>query len=235
MRHRTNETPRQASCIAIFALIVGCSGCSQQPILDEAQFFPPPTSPLNAVDDQKASSQDWQSVGIGGGGAFFYPAASPHNSKLLFVSSDMGGFYRSENNGHSWQMLDWRNIPQSRTPIFHPTDPKTIYACAYHGDTLRVSRDAGITWSVVGGENSAWKSDVLLTLAFNQARPETLLLSGEQGIYQSDDEGKTWAKLPDSPQAAFSIYINPTPIAGQLVCFAATSDTIYRSDDNCKT
>ena len=67
-------------------------------------------------------------VGVGGGGAMYEPASSPHNPKLMFVSCDMGGFYRSEDGGASWTMLDFRNIHGSTQcrPAFHPTKPNVI-------------------------------------------------------------------------------------------------------------
>ena len=113
-----------------------------------------------AVGASAASAQDrpgsvflqkspWVNVGIGGGGAFFHPSGSPHDPKLVFVSSDMGGFYRSEDAGRTWRMLDWRNIVHSRSPVFHPTDPKVIFAVAWGGDTLKVSRDRGLVWELV--------------------------------------------------------------------------------------
>src|SRR5439155_13923050 len=49
-------------------------------------------------------------VGPGGGGALFWPAVSPHDPKLMFVSCDMNGFYRSEDGGASWTMVDGRQM-----------------------------------------------------------------------------------------------------------------------------
>ena len=37
-----------------------------------------------------AGDTPWVNVGIGGGGAFFFPAGSPHDPNLVFVSLDMG-------------------------------------------------------------------------------------------------------------------------------------------------
>lgn len=37
----------------------------------------------------KADSNAWGYMGIGGGGAMFYPAVSPHNPDLVFVSCDL--------------------------------------------------------------------------------------------------------------------------------------------------
>ncbi|MBK9400144.1 MAG: hypothetical protein IPN36_04580 [Bacteroidetes bacterium] len=47
-------------------------------------------------------AQTWTSQGIGGGGAFYSPVISPHAAQELWVSSDMSGFYKSNNFGIDW-------------------------------------------------------------------------------------------------------------------------------------
>ena len=177
----------------------------------------------------------WQPVGIGGGGAFFHPAASPHDPKLLFVSSDMGGFYRSDNGGQSWQMLPWTSIPHSRTPIFHPQDQKTIYACAYYGNKLRVSRDAGLTWQIVLEDSAPWKDDVLLTLSIHPSAPISMLLAGEKGLYMSVDAGQSWGLLKGSPPNVFSLHFDQTSSLTSQQWFAASEAGVFRGSDGVLT
>src|SRR5690348_6973012 len=58
-------------------------------------------------------------VGPGGGGSMFWPAISPHDPNLMFVSCDMNGFYRSEDGGRTWTMLDGRRMRASYSPNSH--------------------------------------------------------------------------------------------------------------------
>lgn len=87
----------------------------------------------------------WESVGLGGGGSMYSPAASPHDPNLIFMSCDMGGFYRTEDGGKTWRMVPWW-VNQGSTvcrPVFHPTDANVVFAS---GKGLMVSRDRGVTW-----------------------------------------------------------------------------------------
>ena len=93
-------------------------------------------------------------AGLGGGGALYRPAVSPHDPDLIFVQCDMGGLYRSTDRGASWRLVDGRDMTASLTPrdptncpvVFHPVDPDIVYAAAdYRG--LRHSPDRGDTWS----------------------------------------------------------------------------------------
>src|SRR5713226_7752086 len=92
-------------------------------------------------------------VGPGGGGAMFWPAISPHDPKLMFVSCDMNGFYRSEDGGHTWSMLDGRQMHGTYRPnshvMFPPGDPNTVFAYGYAAGAgeLRISHNRGKTWA----------------------------------------------------------------------------------------
>src|SRR5687767_207149 len=52
-------------------------------------------------------------VGLGGGGAMYSAAISPHDPSLMFICCDMGGLYRSHvpgNLGAEWRLVDTRQI-----------------------------------------------------------------------------------------------------------------------------
>lgn len=172
------------------------------------------------------NADTWQVLGMGGGGCFLGPAASPHDPNLIFTSSDMGGVYRSEDGAKSWRMLDWRQIQTVRAPVFHPTDPNVIYACANDGRALRVSRDRGKNWSVVEG---SWKG--VRTLAIDRGNPNLLLLSCEKELYRSEDGAKTWAAVPNAPGRLIGIHFDQTTPADKRVCLAGNKDDVFRSSD----
>ena len=183
------------------------------------------------AQDREAQFKRWTNVGIGGGGAMFYPAGSPHDPNLVFVSSDMGELYRSEDAGKTWRLLDWRNIPHSHSPAFHPTDPKVIYACALAGGVLRVSRDRGLNWECVGGDSPAWKGDELSSIAFDRGNPKLMLLCGKNALYRSTDEGATWAAVKGAPGGLLGVHVDQTSPADKRVCVGAGESGVYRSED----
>ena len=192
---------------------------------------------LNRVNGaEKVPGPVWQSIGIGGGGAFFHAAGSPHDPDLVFVSSDMGGFYRSEDGGRSWRMLDWRMIMHSRPPVFDPKDPNRIYAISWGGEALRVSLDRGLTWERIDAGEAPWRSDALITLAVDRGWPAHMILSGEKGLYvTSEGPGTGWAAAPGAPGGVIGICIDQTSPLDKRRCFAANKGGVYRSDDGGHT
>jgi len=53
-----------------------------------------------AVSSPDGSTSAWR------GRALFSPAVSPHDPNLMFVSTDMSGFFRSEDAGRNWTLLE---------------------------------------------------------------------------------------------------------------------------------
>lgn len=190
--------------------------------------------PLNQPNPLAVQQQNWSSVGLGGGGGFFYPAASPHDPNLIFVSSDMGGMYRSADGGQTWRMLDWRlGNNQSGSLVFHPTDPNRIYALPFQQNSgrLEMSVDAGLTWQVVGGSNPPWISDKLIAMAIDEGNPNLMLVSGQNGLYRSTNGGTTWAKVNGAPTGLLGLYVDQTSPVASRVVLAANANAPYCSDN----
>jgi len=97
------------------------------------------TKPLNTNGRNDA----WGYAGPGGGGATFYPAVSPHNSSIAFLSCDMTGSFITKNGGASWRMFNLRGV--THYYVFDPLDSNVVYANA---GGLFKSKDGGTTWNL---------------------------------------------------------------------------------------
>jgi photosystem II stability/assembly factor-like uncharacterized protein len=169
-------------------------------------------------------------IGIGGGGGLFAPAASPHDPNLMFVSCDMGGFYRSEDAGRTWLMLDKRQLRGSTAmcPVFDPRDANVVYA--WGCGELRVSRDKGLTWRGLTNQ-PPWSAAGLTCLTLDRDDPKLMLAGGPEGLYVSQDGGVTWAAAAGVAGPVTGLYIAP----GGPVCFAAGTQGVFRSADRGAT
>ncbi|HTQ37593.1 MAG TPA: hypothetical protein VMJ32_01110, partial [Pirellulales bacterium] len=105
-----------------------------------------------------ASSYTWQNINIGAGGfvdSIFY---DPHNQNVIYARSDVGGLYKTVNDGTTWtQLLNWvgNGSGGSNGVLSFAIDPENsnnLYADVglYSGSNGYVlySTNAGATWGV---------------------------------------------------------------------------------------
>src|SRR5690348_7246395 len=70
----------------------------------------------------------WRILGPGGGGAFYSPAISPTNDKIILASTDMTGCYISKDGGVTWRAFYLRTRCTSFS--FDAKNPDVFYALA---------------------------------------------------------------------------------------------------------
>lgn len=158
---------------------------------------------------------------------------------IAYLGTSGGTIYKSLNGGSSWDQL-FPGIGRKQyvvdTLIQHPDDPDRIYAGAWDlhsvGGGLFVSRDGGLTWTVIHLSDS----DVAVrSLAICKSKPDFMLAGTHTGAFFTGDGGDNWHKIgPDSGEfdKIESVAIDPNNPA---ILFVGTWRLGYRSDDSGKT
>ncbi|MBN1808882.1 MAG: hypothetical protein JW909_07410 [Planctomycetes bacterium] len=185
---------------------------------ETARPLPADTTPREPVP--------WESIGLGGGGAMYAPVSSPKDRELMFVSCDMGGFYRSTDGGRSWRMVDFRQTHGSTAckPAFHPGHASVIYF------KNLVSRDAGVTWEPVSPD-APFSPDSVVEIALDHRSGDLILVGTTDGLYVSSDAGKSWRKSEGVSGTVVGLYVDPLSFEGGSRVFCATGSGVFRSDD----
>lgn len=182
----------------------------------------------------------WRSIGIGGGGGLFYPAISPHNSRLLFISCDMGGIYRSSDGGLSWRMINGRQARKALgPPVFDPRNADIIYLPIRGG--IERSRDAGVTWEHIAGQFNPSAPDMPTALAVDPTDPAVLWAAfdtylGHKGccLVRSLDGGATWTRHPgwqETDRPIRKIIFDRFVSGSAKRIFLWSAGSLLRSDD----
>jgi photosystem II stability/assembly factor-like uncharacterized protein len=183
----------------------------------------------------------WESVGIGGGGGIFNPSISPHDHRLIFVSCDMGGLYRSTDGGASWQMADGQAVRKILAPVcFHPTLPDVVYAATRGG--VKVTHDRGTTWHHLVGNVDTSDPDCPTAIAVDPGRPgviwvhfDTYLGTPGHFLIRSTDGGRSWNLISGwlhRDRKITKIIFNPLSPLNARQVFVLAGGELYRSDDD---
>jgi photosystem II stability/assembly factor-like uncharacterized protein len=204
----------------------------------------PPRDP-NFLAPQRLDA--WQIIGPGGGGTFYHPSISPHDPNLVFVSTDMGSCYVSENGGRTWRAFSLR---ANCKYAFDPKLPNRVYAMAI---ALWRSDDRGHTWSMVYPESDStfgYSDDeaelwihspsterygggyYVLGVDALQVDPDdsnTLYAIVEGELQVSRNAGKTWKSLTMDEQGRDQrrqLWVDPTSPRGNRTVYVRHGNTI---------
>lgn len=159
-------------------------------------------------------------------------AVSPSNPDVLAViiipTSGIGqqlGIAFSHDGGTTWQI----RIPPGLSPSAYPFTVKAgsggqgqFYAFYNYAGWFE-TRDLGAHWyPITSGSLSNMQTPSLLT---DPVDPNHLLLGGEQGLYESRDDGNHWSHIPNVRGAVNSLAASSSR---PRIIFCATDQVFYR-------
>ena len=130
----------------------------------------------------------------------------PSDPTTLYLAAG-NGLFRAAKKGAEWTQLTGSDVTELRDLAIDPRDPKTIYFAYSHG--LRVTHDRGETWQeLAAGLHRRYTEAVRV----DRTQPQRLIVGGEEGIFRSEDGGKSWTlagasgfqilRIEQSPQDA---------------------------------
>ncbi len=188
------------------------------------------------VDSAAVSSYTWQNAAIGAGGfvdGIFY---SPNQPNVIYARTDIGGLYKTTNDGASWQqLLDFVGSSTGTSGngtqmqeigvlsfAIDPENPNNLYAMAgeYSGTNGAVfySTNGGQTWGqtnlsfYVGGNSNGRATGERIAL---EPYDRNLYINGNNanGPWESTNSGHSFTQVTTFPSAGNSginfVYFNP--------------------------
>lgn len=144
-----------------------------------------------------AQISNWESRGIGGGGALYYPRVNPHNTDELYIACDMGDLFHSLDQGLSWKIVDFRNLKTGRMAnIQFTSNPDVLYTRDFNFDAYIwfpvKSTDGGISWNPL--PNDPTGGETYYVYADNKST-ERLIVTSYRNVHFSNDGGDSWTQL----------------------------------------
>jgi photosystem II stability/assembly factor-like uncharacterized protein len=114
---------------------------------------------------------------------------APSAPRTLYAAAQNGSFFRSRDDGATWQRRRGVEGNYFTDLVVDPHDAGTVYARGGDYGYFR-TRDGGLTWS-----RTAPEIEPIYTLAVDKNHPGVLFAATSEGLYRSDDGGDSWARV----------------------------------------
>ncbi|MEM1254017.1 MAG: hypothetical protein AAGI69_16420 [Cyanobacteria bacterium P01_H01_bin.21] len=162
------------------------------------------------------------------------------NDSTLFSSILYTKILRSTNGGQRWSVhplaQEVRGVSLAVSPNFEAD--QTVFSTNQKGIVFR-SQDGGKHYDKIGKLDKQHGNDSpSLVISPDFVNDKTLFNTGILGIYKSDNAGKSWSLLTDSPEfedlPAAQIALSPN-FADDQTLFVASGQGLYRTEDGGQT
>lgn len=217
------------SLAALTFPVFGVNPRAQAPAAAAAQ---PPM--INQSKDPLLGAFKFRSIGPASmGGRIDDIAVSETDPNIIYLGYAVGGVFKSENNGISFEpVFETYNTASIGDIAIHPRDPNIVYVgtgepnnrqTSSFGDGIYKTTDGGTTFTNIGLK----ETQSIARIVIDPKNPETVYVASpghlfgpnpDRGIYKTSDGGRTWnlIKFIDQDTGFTDIVLDP-----------ANSNTIY--------
>ena len=174
---------------------------------------------------------DWESRGLGGGGAFLAATINPHDPNDLSISTDMGMNFRSVDFGRSWFGMHFETLRGSdRTTLRWTSDPAVVYSIdqqGWEGAYPIRSTDSGRSWTRLPNDptegNAHWIHE-------DPSQPGRVLVSSWSELFFSDNGAESWERIHSAPVPENGLYVAGVAWAGETLIVGTAEAMLVSSD-----
>jgi len=183
---------------------------------------------INAATDPLLASFKFRSIGPASmGGRIDDIAVSESDPNIIYIGYAVGGVFKSENNGTSFEpVFQTYDVASIGDIAIHPTNPNIVYIGTGEannrqtnsfGHGIYKTTDGGKTFANIGLEDTQSIGRIVI----DPRNPETVYVAAEghlfgsnpdRGVYKTTDGGKTWNKIKfiDNDTGFSDIALDPT-------------------------
>lgn len=208
-----------------------------------------PSVASNASSYQSGIKLGTKNVAVGGGGYVIGVYLHPRQKDLVYIRTDVGGFYRWNAKAQTWipllehLTLEQKNQFGGEALALDPNDPNVVYVAVgkshwFGPGTLLKSTNQGETWTPlklelpIAEDYRRWGGE---RLAVNPSNSKDVLFGAwKDGLWKSTNAGAAWTRISALPTEAKEPNVNAIvfdPRERGLVYAHVDGDGVFRSTD----
>lgn len=170
------------------------------------------------------------------GGTARTVALDPQKPDVVLAGGMNSLVFRSHDAGQNWELLDFpkRNLAEITSILVDPTDSTHYFAgmIAAEDGGLFESHDEGSSWEPV----KAISKFGVRALAASASKPSEFVAGTLQGVWLSEDSGKSWKRISDKENLEMQgISAVAVDSKDPQVIYAGTSHLPWKTTDGGKT
>lgn len=178
---------------------------------------------------------DWTMAGPFGGTARSI-ALDPKRPEVVLAGGMNSLVFRSQDAGANWNLLDFpkRNLSEVTSLLVDPSDSNHYWAGMISAESggLFESHDEGRTWESV----KAFSKFGVRALTSAPSDPTEILAGTLQGVWLSDNSGKSWKRISDPDNLEMQgITVVAVDSKDPKTIYAGTSHLPWKTTDGGKT
>ena len=249
-RHRLIRAALPVIALPFFFASVGTQ--EGQPPAPTQATTPAPAPMINASDDPLLAPFRFRSIGPASmGGRIDDVEVAPSDPNIIYIGYAVGGVWKSENNGTTWDpVFDTYSSASIGDIAIHPTNPNIVYVgtgeannrqTSSFGDGIYKTTDGGKTFQHIGLR----ETQTIARVVIDPRNPDTVYVAApghlfgpnpERGVYKTTDGGRTWnnVKFIDNDTGFTDIAIDPVepehPLRRQLPAPASSAAASTAAD-----
>jgi photosystem II stability/assembly factor-like uncharacterized protein len=139
---------------------------------------------------------NFQSRGVGGGGALFSPSFNPSNPNEYYIACDMSELFHTTDLGVSYSQVNFNQfIGGHNSKVQFTNTSGLLYSISYIADvgTPVKSTDNGVSWNILAGNPDP--TEEIYTLHVDYNNPTRVIISQYGFIYFSNDGGTSFTNI----------------------------------------
>ncbi len=184
-----------------------------------------------AINQTWAQPTAFDSRGVGGGGALFFPTINPVNDNEFYIACDMSEMFHSTDYGSTYSQLHFSKLTSMNVSTYEfttkPNVAYSIYNDGNEGYPVKTN-DGGNTWIQLPGFDAS--AGMVNRICVNYDDPRQLLMNYYGKIVFSNDSGATFQTVKVAANNGVGIILAGAWFEGSNI-YVASNEGMFSSSN----
>ena len=173
----------------------------------------------------------WNSRGVGGGGALFYPTINPGNDNEFYVACDMSQLFHSIDFGTSYTQVPFTKFQVGNMSTYEFTSNSNIAYCIANDGNINYpvrTLDGGSTWTSLSNEPLPGQDAYALKADYDN--PGRIVLNYYGALYISQNNGNSFTLIKNAASSGVGITLAGIFFDGNNIFIGTNEGILYSTD-----